>query len=199
MNPGDFTSWSPEGSFTLFEERDWRAENGYTGAPIFEDENDFLIVAPAAEPDRFYFGIVRDGRPWQFVNGPFVARRDNLWERIRSINPAINTEDLYLEFGTHYANQPSIDHFVDVVTAPAYLPASWIKSPADLVNRAEEIQAAIQKLTDEAPFTTHELDVIFHAAQAGHTDAAIVMSDFKRFSRSMNRKRPAGEGKGDGQ
>jgi hypothetical protein len=147
-HPADFTSWSPEGSFTLFEERDWRVENGYAGPPIFENELDFLIVAPSSEPDRLYFGIVRDGRPWQFVQGPFVAGRENLWERIRSVNPAINADDCYLEFCDNYTSQPSLDHFIDIVTAPV-----------EIIGSLADIEEEQQKRTKGEEWKGGQIDI----------------------------------------
>lgn len=49
------------------------------------------------------------------------------------------------------------------------------------------VRAAIQKLKDETPVTDEELDAIFYAAKAGDVEAAIIMSDFKRFGRSVDK------------
>lgn len=145
---GDFTSWS-SGGFYLHEERDSRAETGYTGPPIFENENDFLIVAAAPGKNRFYFGIVRGyPYPWRFAQGPFVARRDNLWERIRSINPAIRADDCYIEFHDEYLNEPSLDHFIDAVTAPPTMPASWTEGDNRITTGEEWKDQHIDPHTD---------------------------------------------------
>jgi hypothetical protein len=93
---------------------------------VFKDnDEDFLVVAPAPRKGCFYFGIVR-GYPFpqQFIHGPAVARQKRIWERIRSINPSINADDCYLEFsnpGAPLSKAPSLDHFIDLVNSPTIL------------------------------------------------------------------------------
>jgi hypothetical protein len=47
--------------------------------------------------------------------------------------------------------------------------------------------AAIRKLKSGAAVSNEELEVISHAARTGHLEARIVVEDFKRFGRSMDR------------
>lgn len=62
-----------------------------------------------------------------------------------------------------------------------------LRKRIDVFNRDGEVREAIKKLTDETPIGEVDLDLIFYAAKNGHADAAIIMEDYKRFGRSMNR------------
>ena len=67
-----------------------------------------------------------------------------------------------------------------------------LKAMADITAQHErQIAAAegIKKLKAEIQTTNAELDAIFYEAKAGNLECAIVMEDFKRFGRSME-KRP---------
>jgi len=67
-----------------------------------------------------------------------------------------------------------------------------LKTMADITERHERqilAATAIPKLKAEENVSIEELDAIFAEAKAGNLECAIVMEDFKRFGRSME-KRP---------
>ncbi len=62
---------------------------------------------------------------------------------------------------------------------------------ARLNERKATAAAGIRKLKAEEEVSTAELDAVFYEAKGGNLEAAIVVEDFKRFGRSMERKRPS--------
>jgi hypothetical protein len=54
--------------------------------------------------------------------------------------------------------------------------------------KEDDVQEAIRKLKCEELVTLDEVDMIFYAAQNGHLEARIIMGDFKRFGRSIDRQ-----------
>jgi hypothetical protein len=51
----------------------------------------------------------------------------------------------------------------------------------------EAVEAAIAKLKSEFDTSVPELGLILRAAASGHPGAQIILSDFKRFGRSLNK------------
>lgn len=114
-----------------------------SGPVVFRDnDEDFLVVAPAPSKGCFYFGIVR-GYPFpqKFIHGPAIARQNRIWSRIRAINPAINADDCFLEFSTPgdvLTKAPSLDHFIDLVNSPAVMKAGPEHSEGEEWKEADE-------------------------------------------------------------
>ncbi|MES2920080.1 MAG: hypothetical protein V4819_00940 [Verrucomicrobiota bacterium] len=62
-----------------------------------------------------------------------------------------------------------------------------LKKHIDVLEREQSVREAIRKLKSEEPVSNDELEVVIIAARDGHLGAQIVMEDFKRFGRSMNK------------